>query len=147
MFLGRSYDYPVSARYEIQWGVRSEVQSSSGVIVSTGLGSTGWMRSIATGSCEVAAAFRAGGEALNYRPMRWDSPQLRFAVREPFPSVVTQATVVCGLTDADTPLTLRSLMSENGVIFSDGMEADFLSFNAGLTVTIAVSDRKGQLVQ
>jgi hypothetical protein len=37
-------------------------------------------------------------------------------------------------------------MSENGVIFSDGIEADYLEFNSGSTVTIGIADKKGCLV-
>lgn len=52
LFIGmRSH---VSARYEIALGDRKERQSSSGIIVSTGLGSTGWLRSILTGAHAVA---------------------------------------------------------------------------------------------
>ena len=40
-----------------------------------------------------------------------------------------------------------SQMSGYGNIFSDGIEADFLEFNAGITATISLSDRFGQLVQ
>src|SRR5262249_16332928 len=47
LFIGqRSH---VSARYRITVGGREEQQSSSGIIVSTGLGSTGWLRSIYAG--------------------------------------------------------------------------------------------------
>jgi hypothetical protein len=38
-------------------------------------------------------------------------------------------------------------MAENGVIFSDGIEADFLAFNAGTSVEIRVAKRVGRLVQ
>lgn len=44
------------------------------------------------------------------------------------------------------PLQLVSQMAGYGVIFSDGIEADFLEFNAGVTATIRVADRYGQLV-
>jgi hypothetical protein len=37
-------------------------------------------------------------------------------------------------------------MPENGVIFSDGMEQDFLQFNSGSSVTISIADQKGYLV-
>jgi hypothetical protein len=37
-------------------------------------------------------------------------------------------------------------MPENGVIFSDGIEADFLEFSSGVTATISVADKAGQLV-
>lgn len=131
-----------SARYEIQLGDQREVQSSSGLIVSTGLGSTAWLRSIVTGSRAIA-----GVAAEPYRPLAWDSPRLRFAVREPFPSVSTGASLVYGDVDAAHPLVLHSRMAENGVIFSDGLENDYLQFNAGITATITVDDRQGRLVQ
>jgi hypothetical protein len=37
-------------------------------------------------------------------------------------------------------------MPENGVIFSDGIEADFLEFNSGDVATIGLSERVGKLV-
>jgi hypothetical protein len=40
----------------------------------------------------------------------------------------------------------RSLMPENGVIFSDGIESDFLEFTSGVTASISVADKQGQLV-
>ncbi|MDH3352426.1 MAG: NAD+ kinase, partial [Gammaproteobacteria bacterium] len=46
-FIGASSH--VSARYRIQIGDRSETQSSSGIIVSTGAGSTGWLQSVYAG--------------------------------------------------------------------------------------------------
>jgi len=37
-------------------------------------------------------------------------------------------------------------MAENGVIFSDGIEADFADFNSGTTATILPSKRHGILI-
>jgi hypothetical protein len=37
-------------------------------------------------------------------------------------------------------------MPDGGVIFSDGVTADFLSFNAGTTATIGLAARKTNLV-
>lgn len=136
-----------SARYEIRLKARAEVQSSSGIIVSTGLGSTGWMRSVVTGSCAVAAEAAHRPVSWNFRGRAWDDGILQFAVREPFPSRSSQATLVCGSIDKRDPLSVTSLMAENGVIFSDGIEADFLAFNAGTTVEIRVAERVGQLAQ
>jgi hypothetical protein len=79
--------------------------------------------------------------------MPWDAHYLHFAVREPFPSVSSQATLVFGTTDRNHPLVLRSMMPENGVIFSDGMEGDFLNFTSGLVARISVAERVGHLVQ
>jgi len=37
-------------------------------------------------------------------------------------------------------------MQENGVIFSDGIEADRLDFNSGIEVQIALAERQGRLI-
>jgi hypothetical protein len=37
-------------------------------------------------------------------------------------------------------------MAEHGVIFSDGIEKDFLEFNSGARAVVALADRKGVLV-
>lgn len=136
-----------SARYELSLGKRREFQSSSGIVVSTGLGSTAWLKSIVTGSGLIAASFAGGEPNVRYQPQPWDASFLQFAVREPFPSVATQATLVCGRADRHTPLMVRSLMPEYGVIFSDGIESDYLEFNSGITATISVADRAGTLIQ
>jgi hypothetical protein len=136
-----------SARYEIRMGERREAQSSSGIIVSTGLGSTGWMRSVLTGSCAVAADAIHKPMPWKFRARSWDERSLHFAVREPFPSRSSAATLVCGAVSEQQSLVVTSHMAENGVIFSDGIEADFLSFNAGTTVEIRVAQRIGRLVQ
>src|SRR6185312_9304047 len=42
-----------SVRYTIQSGALREAQSSSGVVVSTGMGSTGWLKSLLTGAAGI----------------------------------------------------------------------------------------------
>jgi NAD kinase len=144
LFIGpRSH---TSARYEIQLGSIKEVQSSSGIIISTGVGSTGWMKSIVTGSLGVATSLLHRETKFEYAPMPWDTKKLRFAVREPFPSKASQTKLVFGDTNAKTPLTISSLMPENGVIFSDGIEADYLDFNSGAKAVISIAEREGRLV-
>ncbi|HEX5362636.1 MAG TPA: hypothetical protein VFW59_00040 [Gallionella sp.] len=136
----------VSARYEIRFGKVSEVQSSSGIIVSTGLGSTGWMKSVATGSVAIAQAMGGHAPREAYLPQPWDAGRLCFAVREPFPSRSSSASLVFGVVTSGQPLVLVSKMPENGVIFSDGIEADFLEFNAGTEAVIGIAGRVGRLV-
>ena len=144
LFIGpRSH---TSARYELTIGDRHELQSSSGIIVSTGLGSTAWLKSIVTGSCAIARSLGARIDAAEYRPTPWDAPFLQFAVREPFPSVSTGVNLLCGRADASTTLRVRSLMPDYGVIFSDGLESDFVAFNSGAVATIGVAERQGRLV-
>lgn len=144
LFIGpRSH---TSARYELRWREQVEVQSSSGVIISTGLGSTGWMTSIVTGSLGIAGAWGQRKGAPRYRPLPWDSARLRFAVREPFPSKVTGVELVYGEFDAARPLVIRSLMAEGGVIFSDGIEADRIALDAGVPVMVAPASVRGRLI-
>jgi NAD kinase len=135
-----------SALYEIAAGERKETQSSSGLIVATGLGSTAWFKSIVTGSIAIADAYGSRTEIAPYAPQAWDSSELRFAAREPFPSRTSQASLVYGRLAKSETLRLRSLMPENGVIFSDGIEADRLDFNSGTEVQITVADRQGRLI-
>ncbi len=135
-----------SAIYEIAAGDQRETQSSSGLIVATGLGSTAWFKSIVTGSLAIAGAFGSQAGTAPYTPQAWDSCELRFAVREPFPSRTSQVTLVYGRLNNSETLRLRSLMPENGVIFSDGIEADRLDFNSGTEVQITVADRQGRLI-
>ncbi|MEJ1971145.1 MAG: sugar kinase [Lacunisphaera sp.] len=149
-----------SARYRINHNGSAERHSSSGVIVSTGLGSTGWLRSLIAGATGVAAAVGTVGAAPDVRRAKrgtavtpdaiprakWDADRLFFTVREPFPSRTTQATLVFGEVSPQAPLEIESFMAERGVIFSDGIEADFLEFNSGLRASIGIAERKGRLV-
>ena len=156
-----------SARYVIRSGESTETQSSSGVIISTGLGSTGWFKSLIAGATAVT---RSAGWILGqptatdpilHAPNRklgthaqvelrsefpWDANYLYFTVREPFPTRTTGASLVFGSVSHKTPLILESQMAENGVIFSDGIEKDFLEFNSGTRATIGVAERRGVLV-
>lgn len=137
----------VSARYEIEIGGRSETHSSSGIIVSTGAGSTGWLQSVYAGAAGVITAL--GGTVTpppNNGRLPWDSEQLVYSVREPFPSQVTQCSLVHGRLSAEEPLRLTSRMPANGVIFSDGVEADFLEFNSGASLTVSPAERKTVLL-
>ena len=43
-------------------------------------------------------------------------------------------------------MKISSQMPENGVIFSDGVENDFLNFNSGIEATITLAEKIGHLV-
>jgi NAD kinase len=142
LFIGQKTH--TSARYRIRLGDRQEDQSSSGVIVSTGAGSTGWHRSILTGAVGIVQGL-GGSQTLGalrdqYR-IDWEARHLVFNVREPFISKTSGAEIVHGKIDADTPLEIVSHMPQNGVIFSDGVEEDRLDFNSGAVATIGLADR------
>ena len=136
----------VSARYELSIGNLKETQSSSGIIVSTGLGGTGWLKSILAGAEGISRYYQ--GNSL-FKPeinFRCDSRFLYYTVREPYPSHSTGAQMVFGKIEENESLSITSYMSENGVIFSDGMEQDFLEFNSGTTAEIGICQKCGNLV-
>lgn len=136
----------ISARYMIRIGDREERQSSSGIIVSTGLGSTGWLQSIYAGWAATSRSFGLTPAQTARNPaFSWDAEHLHFVVREPFPSRTTSVSIVVGEITGQNGLTVTSLMPENGVIFSDGIEADFLDFNSGAEVSIGIAEKVGML--
>lgn len=145
LFIGpRSH---VSARYTLKTEEHTERQSSSGIIVSTGMGSTGWLKSLYAGWAGAAQQFGVTppGKTLN-ASFPWDARYLHYFVREPFPSRTSGASLVAGQIPTGNPMIIVSEMAEHGVIFSDGIETDFLEFNAGTQATIGVAERQGLLV-
>lgn len=144
LFIGRHTH--ASARYEISQGGARESQSSSGVIVSTGLGATGWLKSILAGASGIARVLGVPDPIGPAHSFDRSAPELYYTVREPYPSASTGVDMVFGRITAKSPLQIVSNMPENGVIFSDGMEQDFLQFNSGAMVTICIADQKGYLV-
>ena len=54
--------------------------------------------------------------------------------------------MVFGPITQNEPLWLVSQMPGYGVMFSDGIEADFPEFNAGMTATIRLAESQGRLV-
>jgi NAD kinase len=145
LFIGQQSH--VSARYALELGNRAEHQSSSGIIVSTGPGSTGWLRSVYAGWAGMATALGTQRPAkAEDASFPWDADYLHYFVREPFPGRTTGASLVCGRIASAQRMTITSEMAEHGVIFSDGIEADFLEFNAGTKATIGIAERQGLLV-
>jgi len=134
----------VSARYRIRYGDRRENHSSSGIIVATGAGSTGWLSSIFNETSGILAFL--GGAPVKPVRMDWEEDRLFFVVREPFVSRHSQATIVAGAVLPHAPLALESQMPTGGVIFSDGVEADRLDFNSGAIARIRIAPEKANLV-
>ena len=135
-----------SARYHVQIGNQSEEHSSSGLIVSTGVGSTGWLRSIYAGAIAISRQLNPELAIPQPEPLPWDAEKLVFNVREPWPSLTTQAMLVSGQLLGGQVLMLTSRMPTGGVIFGDGVQADYLDFNAGVVAQLGVADRRLCLV-
>lgn len=133
-----------SARYDIAWNGELENQSSSGIIISTGLGATGWYHSVMAQAKRMTELFGCG--KMVDRPLAWDDKRLTFVVREPFPSRTTQAEIVFGKIEAGDEFRIISKMPENGVVFSDGIEEDAISFHAGMEISIQIAKKRGKLI-
>ncbi len=88
---------------------QKERQSSSGVIISSGSGATGWASSI----------HRERGCAFELP--RGDSEVLAWFVREAWPSVATGTGITAGLLPSGASLEVISRM-DDGVIFGDDIE-------------------------
>ncbi len=129
----------VSARYRLEVNGQGEEQSSSGLIVSTGVGSTGWLRSVYAGAMGVAQAIDPSIRLQPPAPIPWDARHLVFNVREPWPSMHTYASLVCGRVAEGEQLCVQSRVPAGGVIFADGMESDYLVFDSGARVQIGVA--------
>ena len=135
----------ISARYTIKYQGRQEHHSSSGVVISTPAGSTGWMSSLFN-MAKGIASFKGFNIAIDPTRLDWDERRLIFIVREPFRSKWSGADLVAGEISEQNKIILESHMAESGVIFSDGMESDFLEFNSGTTATIGLADKMTRLV-
>jgi NAD kinase len=136
----------ISARYSIEFAGKREQQSSSGVIVSTGAGSTGWLSSILN---MLSVTSTLTGEPVK-KPatlrLNWDDPRLVFVTREPFLSKTSGIDLSKGIIAGGHELTIESRMPREGVIFSDGVEADFLEFNSGAIARIRAAKEQALLV-
>src|SRR4029079_5356495 len=115
-FIGASSH--ISARYTIHVGEAAEPHSSSGVLVSTGAGSTGWMSSVFNMAAGVAHVLARDVE--NRIRLDWEDRRLLWAVRDLFVRRVSKATLVAGTLAEGDAIELESLMPSGGVIFSDG---------------------------
>ena len=123
-----------SARYRIAVGSDDERQSSSGLIVSTGTGATGWARSINQ---------ERNGIARLPAP---EEPSLTYFVREAFPGSGFQTRTTYGMLAHHETLRITSEMNAGGVVFGDGIEEDSLEFLWGSIATVEISAERLELV-
>jgi NAD kinase len=123
-----------SARYRIQVAELEERQSSSGTIVATGTGATGWARSI--------HRERRAECAL---PSPTDA-RLVYFVREAFPSVRTGTTLTGGILGPSDTLAIVSELNEGGVLFGDGIEEDRITLPWGMRVVVRAAEERLALV-
>lgn len=131
LFIGhRSHQ---SARYVIRSNGIEEFQSSSGIIVATGTGLTGWAKSIMT----------ATHKEFEIAP---EDKKAAFFAREPWPSRISGCEISAGEIGDPSDLLISSRINDGGVIFADGIEQDFLPFDWGAQAHITMSKRRLNLV-
>lgn len=122
-----------SARYRLRTAVGdSERHSSSGLLIGTGTGATGWCRSVALERHSTMA-----------QPTPSD-PVLCWYAREAWPSPITGTDHTEGLVEPGQSLTVTA--ESDLVVFADGMEADRLTVGWGQSVTLSVSPRRLHLL-
>ncbi|MEU6310951.1 hypothetical protein [Streptomyces sp. NPDC047014] len=112
---------------------RAEAQASSGVLVGTGTGATGWLRSL----------WLERGS-----PARLPAPcerRLLWFVREAWPSPTTGTTRVAGELGQGQGLRL-TVESDRMVVFGDGMEGDALELTWGQSVRLGIAGTSLRLV-
>lgn len=123
-----------SARYTLGAGDAQERQSSSGLIVATGTGATGWARSV----------HRCHRSTLEL-PGPTD-PRCVFFVREAWPSTATGADLTEGAVTREGPVRVVSEMTDGGVLFGDGIEQDAVPFDWASEAVIGPAQRALVLV-
>ncbi|MFD8412136.1 hypothetical protein ACSHWO_34240 [Streptomyces sp. HUAS TT3] len=110
-----------------------EAQASSGVLVGTGTGATGWLRSL---------WLERGSTAALPAPC---DPRLLWFVREAWPSPATGTRRVAGELGRAQKLRL-TVESDRIVVFGDGMEADALELTWGQSVRVGIAGTSLRLV-
>jgi hypothetical protein len=123
-----------SARYSVSTPEgRRERHSSSGVVVGTGTGATGWCASI--------ARERADSPTLPGPEAR----ELSWFVREAWPSPATGVGLTAGRLTGEQQLELTS-EGEQLVCFADGIETDHLTLTWGQRVSVGLAEQHLALV-
>jgi len=124
-----------TARYTLRPpGGQAEPQASSGVIVSTGTGATGWCRSA---WLERKSTLRLPAPA---------EARLAWFVREAWPSPATGTTLTEGALGARQVLEVTA-ESDRLVAFGDGMEADAVPLTWGQSARIQLAARSLRLLR
>lgn len=122
-----------SARYRIETpDGDNERHSSSGVLIGTGTGSSGWCRSV----------WLERHSALQLPDA--EQPTLCWFVREAWPSPATGTALTEGSIESDEELVV--VAESDLVVFGDGIEGDALALSWGQRAMLAVADRRLRLL-
>ena len=132
LFLGEK-ERKYMSRHILTIRERTEEQKSSGLLVATGAGSTGWYDS----ACRYL-----------YPDGNWFSGTAgiaRFLVTEPFHGKLSGYSVLEGVLEAGDELIVRSLNDSAGILSIDSLEE--YEFNRGASASIQISDKPLRVVR
>ena len=124
-----------TARYRLEVGGETERQMSSGMIVATGTGATGWANSICRGMAGKGPTLPEPGERT-----------LVFLVREAYAGPVSGVTLTAGVPAGEESLKVTSEMDAGGAVFGDGIEADRVEFGYGMRAEVRVAGERLRLL-
>ncbi len=124
-----------SARYTIHFGDVRAQHISSGLIVSTGTGATGWAGSIASDIGHIDTLPKPTERSL------------AFFVRELWALGRRRNALTVGRIAERADLVVTSEMNEGGVLFGDGIEEDCIDFGWGTCATLSVATQALRLVR
>jgi hypothetical protein len=123
-----------TARYTLRLpDGRAEAQASSGLIVSTGTGATGWCRS---------AWLERKSPLVLPAP---EEDRLAWFVREAWPSPATGTALTEGLLAAGQEMEVTA-ESDRLVLFGDGIEADTIPLTWGQSARLRLADQSLRLL-
>ena len=130
-----------TSRYTLRIDDREERHRSSGVLVVTGTGSTGWYANIV----------KNDGGGFGYgRPFPRTSVQLRYLVRDPIR--IDELELTHGAIEPGMDFSIKSTMNSDGVLSFDCSKISYENpraypFNRGSVVTLGISNRPLQVIR
>jgi NAD kinase len=126
VFIGSRRAYH-TARYNLRIGGKEEFQMSSGIIISTATGSTGWIKS-------------AGGIEM---PLH--SGKFQYYVRDPYSCKFSRPRLLKGILSSKENITVKSLIYE-GVVAIDSSKADY-SIDEDSVVNVRVAEKPLRVIE
>src|SRR5262249_56830856 len=111
----------LSSRYALTYREQTERHSSSGLLVVTGAGSTGWFSSTQNMAASLTRLLlKDKAPRLPRLRLKWDDPRLVFVVREPFLSKASDVQLTAGLVGPGGGVRFVSLVRATSLLFSHG---------------------------
>lgn len=127
VFIGES-ERKYTSRQIIEYRGEERQQKSSGILISTGSGSTGWYNSASRYNCK-------RNDDVSFLPtMKY----AKFIVTEPYKGTLTDHSLISGIINYDTEIKIHSLNDNKGKVIIDSL--DEFAFPRGYIATLKLSE-------